>query len=257
MTRRIRLRAVAAISTVLVLGGCASEREPIPVPTMPTPTPTVTSTPTPTPTPTPTFDATRYSIDDPASIWVVVNKLRPLNPESYAPADIVRVPVPYANEPFLRQEAADAAVALFAAAEAEAGLRLQAQSAYRSYTVQVRVYNDIVASRGQDYADVRSAQPGHSEHQTGLAIDISSLPAVCALDPCFGDTDHGRWLAANAHRFGFHLRYQPDMTPITGYSYEPWHFRYVGVELATELHDTGVRTLEEFFGLPPAPTYAG
>ena len=147
--------------------------------------------------------------------------------------------------------------ALFAAAEAEAGLRLQAQSAYRSYNVQVRVYNGIVASRGQDYADVRSAQPGHSEHQTGLAIDISSLPAVCALDPCFGDTDHGRWLAANAHRFGFHLRYQPEMTPITGYSYEPWHFRYVGVELATELHETGIRTLEEFFGLPPAPTYAG
>ncbi len=257
MTRRIRLRAVAAIATVIVLGGCASEREPIPVPTTPSPTPTVTATPTPTPTPTPTFDTTRYSIDDPASLWVVVNKLRPLNPESYAPSDIVRVPVPYANEPFLRQEAADAVVALFAAAEAEAGLRLQAQSAYRSYNVQVRVYNGIVASRGQAYADVRSAQPGHSEHQTGLAIDISSLPAVCALDPCFGDTDHGRWLAANAHRFGFHLRYQPDMTPITGYSYEPWHFRYVGVELATELHETGVRTLEEFFGLPPAPTYAG
>lgn len=255
MTRRKRLSAVAAMAALALLAGCATERDPIPTPTTSAPTPTVT--PTPTPTPTPTFDATRYSIDDPASLWVVVNKLRPLEPETYAPNDIVRVPVPYANEPFLRQEAADAVVALFAAAEAEAGLRLQAQSAYRSYNVQVRVYNDIVASRGQDYADVRSAQPGHSEHQTGLAIDISSLPAVCALDPCFGDTDHGRWLAANAHRFGFHLRYQPDMTPITGYSYEPWHFRYVGVELATELHETGVRSLEEFFGLPPAPTYAG
>lgn len=257
MNRSRRLLAVAAVATVMVLAACASERDPIPMPTTPTPSMTPRATPTPTPTPTPTFDAGRLSIDDPASLWVVVNKLRPLQPATYAPTDIVRVPVPYANEPFLRQEAADAVVALFAAAEAEAGLRMQAQSAYRSYDVQVRVYNGIVASRGQDYADVRSAQPGHSEHQTGLAIDISSLPAVCALDPCFGDTDHGRWLAANAHRFGFHLRYQPEMTPITGYSYEPWHFRYVGVELATELHETGTRTLEEFFGLPAAPTYAG
>lgn len=257
MSRSLRLSAVAAIVTVVVLSACASPREPIPLAATPTPTPTVTPTPTPSPTPTPTFDATRYSIDDPASIWVVVNKLRPLNPESYAPSDIVRAPIPFASEPLMRQEVADAAVALFAAAEAEAGLRLQAYSAYRSYNVQVRVYNNIVASRGQDYADVRSAQPGHSEHQTGLAIDISSVPAVCTLDPCFGDTDHGRWLAANAHRFGFHLRYPPDKTAITGYSYEPWHFRYVGVELATELHETGVLTLEEFFGLPPAPTYAG
>lgn len=247
------------VGLVLVLvAGCADTREPIPMPTSAQPSVSASPTPapTPTPTPTPTFDASRLSIDDPASLWVVVNKLRPLNPSDYAPSDIVRVPVPYANEPFLRQEAADAVVAMFAAAEAEAGLRLQAQSAYRSFSVQVRVYNGIVASRGQEYANVRSARPGHSEHQTGLAIDISSVPSVCALDPCFGDTEHGRWLAANAHRFGFHLRYQPGMTEVTGYSYEPWHFRYVGVELATELHDTGVRSLEEFFGLPAAPTYA-
>lgn len=242
---------------VSVLSACASDRVPIPAPTTPTPTVTPTATPTPTPTPTPTFDAGRYSIDDPASLWVVVNKLRPLQPTSYAPTDLVRVPVAHTNEPFLRQAAADAVVELFSAAEAEVGLRLQSLSAYRSYTVQVSVYNNIVATRGQEYANVRSARPGHSEHQTGLVIDIGSVPAACAFDPCFGSTDHGRWLAANAHRFGFHLRYQPEMTPITGYSYEPWHFRYVGVELATELHETGVRTLEEFFGLPAAPTYAG
>lgn len=257
MIRSRRLLAVVAFAMAATLSACASERDPIPGPTTSPPTVVPSATPTPTPTPTPTFDRAQFSIDDPASPWVVVNKLRPLQPTTYVPADLVRVPVPYANEPFLRQEAADAVVALFAAAQAEAGLSLQSQSAYRSYDVQVRIYNGIVDSRGEEFANLVSARPGHSEHQTGLTIDISSVPSVCALDPCFGDTDHGRWLAANAHRFGFHLRYQPETTPITGYSYEPWHFRYVGVELATELHDTGVRTLEEFFGLPAAPTYAG
>lgn len=246
----------AAVSVLVALSSCASEREAIPQPRASAPSIAATPSPTPTASPTPTFDASRLSIDDPTSLWVVVNKLRPLNPSDYAPSDLVRVPVPYANEPFLRQEAADAVVAMFAAAEAEAGLRMQSQSAYRSYSVQVRVYNSIVASRGQEYANVRSARPGHSEHQTGLVIDISSVPSVCALDPCFGDTEHGRWLAANAHRFGFHLRYPPGMTEITGYAYEPWHWRYVGVELATELYESGVLTLEEFFGLPAAPTYA-
>jgi len=258
-TFRLFLVLIAGVIAVTV-GACAVDRGPLPEPSIsapaPTSTPTSTPTPTPTPSPTPTFDREARSLDDPNSIWVVVNKLRPLQPESYAPDDLVRVPVPFANEPLLRQEAADAVVALFAAAEDEAGLRMQSQSAYRSYTVQVRVYDGIVASRGQEYANQRSARPGHSEHQTGLTIDISSVPSVCPLDQCFGDTEHGQWLAANAHRFGFHLRYPPGMTEITGYAYEPWHFRYVGVELATELHETGILTLEEFFGLPAAPTYA-
>ena len=146
---------------------------------------------------------------------------------------------------------------MFAAAREEAGLELQSQSSYRSYDSQVRIYQGWVNSLGQSAADLTSARPGHSEHQTGLSIDISSVPSVCPLDQCFGDTPHGQWLAANAHRFGFHLRYPAGLTDITGYEYEPWHYRYVGVELATELHETGIRTLEEFFGLPPAPTYAG
>jgi D-alanyl-D-alanine carboxypeptidase len=243
----------------MLVAGCAVPRDPIlPVDAAtPSPTLTRTATPTPTPTPTPTFDRAARSVDDPASLWVVSNKRRPLQPIEYAPADIVRVQVPYTNEPFLRAEAAAAVEALFAAAEAEAGLRLQSLSTYRSYSTQVRVYNDIVANRGQDYANRRSARPGHSEHQTGLAIDIGSIPASCAFDPCFGTTPHGEWLAANAWRFGFLLRYPEGLTPITGFDYEPWHFRYVGPELAAELHETGIRTLEEFFDLPPAPDYAG
>lgn len=222
-----------------------------------TPSDSPTVTPTPTPTPTPTFDLTANSIDDPASIWVVVDKLRPLTPASYAAPDLVQTPVPFANSPVLRQVAADAVVQMFAAYTAETGLQMQVQSAYRSYDTQVKVYNGWVSSLGQAGADLTSARPGFSEHQTGLALDISSLPAVCALDQCFADTPQGQWLAANAYRWGFILRYPNGLTGVTGYEFEPWHYRYVGIELATEMHTTGAPTLEDFFGLPAAPTYAG
>jgi D-alanyl-D-alanine carboxypeptidase len=74
---------------------------------------------------------------------------------------------------------------------------------------------------------------------------------------CWGDTPHAKWLLANSWRYGFIVRYQGDKTPITGYESEPYHMRYVGVALATEMHTTGVRSLEEFFGLPAAPDYGG
>jgi D-alanyl-D-alanine carboxypeptidase len=86
-------------------------------------------------------------------------------------------------------------------------------------------------------------------------MDISAKPLNCALQICFGQTPQGQWLAAHAHEYGFVIRYPDGKTDVTGYQYEPWHVRYVGVELATEMHDTGVSTLEEFFGWPPAPNY--
>ena len=113
-----------------------------------------------------------------------------------------------------------------------------------------------LAQLGQAGADLTSARPGHSEHQTGLAVDISAVPATCALDQCFADTVQGKWLAKNAYKWGFVLRYPNKMTSITGYEFEPWHYRYVGVELATEMHTTGIKTLEQFFDLPAAPGYA-
>lgn len=228
---------------------------PSPSPSAPTPS----ASPTPRP-PSPlklTFDRRQFSIDDPASIWVVANKLRPLDPKNYAAPDLVSTPVKYVNTPTLRQVAADAVVAMFAAYRAESGKELQIQSAYRSYDVQVNVYNGWVAQLGQEGADLTSARPGHSEHQTGLALDISSVPAVCALDQCFADTPEGKWLAANAYKWGFILRYPNGKTNITGYEFEPWHYRYVGVDLATAMHDTGIPTLEQFFSLPAAPDYAG
>jgi D-alanyl-D-alanine carboxypeptidase len=194
-------------------------------------------------------------VDDPTSLWVVVNKIRPLRPMDYTPPDLVAVPVAHVWAPQLRKAASDAVVGMFAAFTAETGLRMQSQSAYRSYTSQLGVYNQDVAANGQAAADANTARPGTSEHQTGLAIDISALPGACSLRACFGDTPQGKWLAANAWRFGFLLRYPANKVPVTGYNYEPWHYRYVGVELATELHTTGVGTLEEFFGLPAAPDY--
>ncbi|MEI5585242.1 M15 family metallopeptidase, partial [Agromyces sp. CCNWLW208] len=209
------------------------------------PSPTATATPEPV---IPPFDKAARSIDDPASIWVVVDKLRPLQPAEYEPADLVPVPVAHTWEPVLRQEAADAVVAMFGAASQEAGLALASNSAYRSFGAQQNIY---------DGDDELTARPGFSEHQTGLAIDVGAESGVCSLDVCFADTPEGQWLRDNAHRFGFVLRYPADKQAVTGYQFEPWHFRYVGTDLAAEMRKQGITTLEEFFGLPPAPEYAG
>ena len=261
ISRRTRHILVAAAGAILALAvvGCTGSPGPTASASRtpkPTQTPGPTLSPTPSAPPAPRFNKAALSVDDPASIWVVVDKLRPLNPKDYVPADLVQTPVAHANPPTLRAEAADAMVAMFAAAKAEGAGGMQLQSAYRSYTTQVVVYNRYVSQAGQAGADAQSARPGFSEHQTGLAADISSLPATCVLAACFGDTPQGRWLVANAYRFGYLLRYPADKVAVTGYMYEPWHFRYIGAALATEMHAEGVTTLEEFFGLPPAPDYA-
>jgi zinc D-Ala-D-Ala carboxypeptidase len=262
---------LGVLLTALSLVGCAlvtsanpwagPATPPIATPSRPGPSATAAPTaapgsPVPAPEPSPAFDRSAKSLDDPASMWVVVNKQRPLSQIDYTPVDLRRADVPAVFEPQLRAEAADAVERLVAAASAD-GVALQSQSAFRSHETQRRVYAGWVAKLGQTAADLTSARPGHSEHQTGLAIDFSAVPANCSLDQCFAETAQGRWLAANAWRFGFHLRYPDGATAITGYEFEPWHYRYVGVELATELHETGIRTLEEFFGLPAAPTYVG
>jgi zinc D-Ala-D-Ala carboxypeptidase len=255
--RPVKALLITTLSLVVAssVASCAPQRDPFPEASSAAPSAAVDESPTPTPTPT--FDKTAQSIDDPASYWVIVNKLRPLSPADYKAPDLVDVPVPYVYAPMLRAEASAAVVQMFADFTAQTGLQMQSQSAYRSYSAQVSTYNNWVSSLGQEGADLTSARPGHSEHQTGLAIDISALPAKCSLDQCFADTPQGQWLAANAWTYGFVLRYPDDYTAITGYEFEPWHYRYVGVALATEYHNTGATTLEEFFGLPAAPTYAG
>jgi D-alanyl-D-alanine carboxypeptidase len=143
---------------------------------------------------------------------------------------------------------------MIAAAAAE-GLSLSVQSAYRSYDYQVGVFTAQVSRFGETKAENQVARPGYSEHQTGLAADIGG--GGCDIETCFATTAEGQWVAANGHRYGYVIRYPEGGQEVTGFKFEPWHVRYVGVALATELHETGVRTLEEFFGLPAAPGYPG
>ncbi len=200
------------------------------------------------------FDKMTHSLTEPSSIWVVVNKIRPISPLSYAPTDLVTSKIPLAssstNSSRLRQEPAAALQEMAAGAQA-VGFKIMHVSGYRSYQYQVSVYNGYVQQYGQAGADKVSARPGTSEHQTGLAVDIGATNRKCELETCFADTPEGKWLAANAHTFGFILRYPEGKTEVTGYSFEPWHFRYVGKELAAEMNKQGIQTLEEFFGIVP------
>jgi zinc D-Ala-D-Ala carboxypeptidase len=253
LRQRRLLAAIVAASVALTLAACATAPEPSPTPI----TSDAADTPrlSPSPSPSPTFDASQHSIDDPASIWVVVNKLRPLNPVDYEPK-LASANVAHVYAPLMRPDAAAALARMFHAGAADGAGGMQLQNSYRSYATQVAVHGQLVAQYGMAKADAQSARPGFSEHQTGYSLDIATVPNQCSIQECFGATPQGVWLAANAYRFGFILRYPQGKQAVTGYIYEPWHFRYVGVQLATEMHDTGVVTLEEFFGLPPAPDYA-
>ena len=206
------------------------------------------------------FNKHLYSLTDPASIWVVVNKQRPLSPKDYAPTDLVIPDVPLRSnitntEKHVRKPTAEALKTMVDAAKAS-GINLNLQSGYRSYNFQSTLYNSYVAQQGQTAADTQSARAGYSEHQTGLAADLggTSNPS-CNVADCFATTPEGLWLAANAYHYGFIIRYPADKQAVTGYIYEPWHVRYVGTELSNELHKQSVTTLEEFFNLPSAPTY--
>lgn len=201
------------------------------------------------------FDPTLHSVDEPSSLWVVVNKARPLSVIDYAPDNLVAPELPSAFAPLLRADAARALAEMFDAATAD-GVGLMIQSSYRGYALQVRIKRESVERWGQQVSDSRSARAGHSEHQTGLAVDLTGENGQCTLEACFGETVEGKWLAENSWKFGFILRYLEGTTDVTGYIYEPWHFRYVGEELAREIWLQGYPTLEEFFGLPPAPDYS-
>lgn len=199
----------------------------------------------------------QQTLSDPTDVSVVVNKLRPL-PAGYVPADLVAPNVALRlakTEPEmqLRKEAATALEQMFADAKAQ-GVTLVLTSGYRSETEQKQVYGYYVEQKGQAAADTDSARPGYSEHQTGLAVDVGRSDKKCQTEACFGDTPEGKWVIANAAKHGFVLRYLRDKDAVTGYTYEPWHLRYMGKDLAGQISATG-KTVEEFFGLPAAPTY--
>lgn len=198
-------------------------------------------------TPSPTIDSTSYLL--------VVNKRNPLA-SNYRPADLrqpnVAVKSPGNDNSKLRADAATATESLFVAATAQ-GCSPLVSSAFRSYNLQSSLYTGYVNSMGQAEADRISARPGYSEHQSGLVLDICNRNN-CQLETTFASTPLGQWIKNNAHLHGFIIRYQEGKEPITGYSYEPWHLRYVGVQVATEIYNANT-TLEEYLGLPPAPDY--
>jgi D-alanyl-D-alanine carboxypeptidase len=184
-----------------------------------------------------------------SSILAVVNKKRNL-PSTYAPDDLVIPDVPFSfsgNSPKkqMRKEAAAALENLFAAAKKD-GIQLKAVSGYRSYATQKALFQSNADLKGEEDANRTSARPGQSEHQTGLAMDVSSASANYELEPEFGDTKEGKWLAQHAYEHGFIIRFLKGKEDITGYSYEPWHVRYVGKAAAKGITKQNV-TLEEYF----------
>lgn len=199
----------------------------------------------------PAFDKNKYSIDQPGSIWWIVNQNRPL-PVGYVPPDLlvptVKLRLDQNEEQMQISGQTEIALNEMFAAASKDGVTLVFGSGFRSYELQKQFYDSYVAKDGQEAADRYSARPGTSEHQTGLSFDATSVGEKCHLEICFAETPEGQWLKANSYKFGFIVRYLEDKESITGYQYEPWHIRYVGVELATELQKTG-QTMEEFFGL--------
>jgi len=195
------------------------------------------------------------NINAPTSTTVVVNKHRPLSEQAYVPADLVLpAGIPNAAGAPLRVNAAHALEAMAADAR-RSGISIVMASGYRSFDTQIATYTGYVRSFGQAAADTTSARPGFSEHQTGLAADLSAVDSGCTIADCFETTAPGQWLAANAWRFGYILRYPKGAQAITGYNFEPWHFRYIGIVIAGQMHERDIGTLEEYFGLEAAPDY--
>ena len=126
------------------------------------------------------------------------------------------------------------------------GLHIIIDSGYRSFEYQKRVWNHIVETKGLEHAKKFVAPPGASEHQTGLAVDIAVFINNKYDDNITEDNEEYKWMIENAHKYGFVLRYPKGKEKITGYNFEPWHFRYLGVDLATKLHQENI-TLEEFY----------
>ena len=278
LARRRRALIAGAVALAVVFGGGATawavaangqgvqesaERPDPPVKKKATPTQAPTPTPVPTPTPEPTPEAEpapgpapapQTSLDDPNSITVVVNKQRPLQPAEWGPGDLVMPQgIPNTNGQPLRAEAASALQQMYQSATA-AGVPFIITSAYRDYWLQTTLFNNYAARDGVAAAETYSARPSHSEHQTGLAADLDD-GSGCAFMSCFGETATGLWLRENAHQFGFILRYDNGQQHVVGYIYEPWHFRYVGLDIATDMRAKGIINLEEYFGLPAAPGY--
>jgi D-alanyl-D-alanine carboxypeptidase len=225
-----------------------------------TPRPTASPAPTEEPTPTP-GSATATAAPDPletpgsrpgpaVSLLVAVDKQRGL-PADYAPPDLAPLGAAYLAPGFngsLRAEAKSALERMLSGAYDE-GHDIYARSAYRSYAEQERTFAYWVSVLGEAEARRVSAEAGHSEHQLGTTADLTTAEVGYDLTEAFGDTPAGRWLADNAHVYGFALSYPAGAEPVTGYAYEPWHYRYVGPDHVAAWKASGVTLVEYLRGL--------
>ncbi|MBR3301492.1 MAG: M15 family metallopeptidase [Firmicutes bacterium] len=197
-------------------------------------------------------------VDD--NYTILVNRTHPLA-QSYKPDDMVTVKYVVSGvgkkgeTDQLRKVAAEAFEKMVEAA-AEQEINIKMRTGFRSYEYQKdRLYDPEVKNKGQAEADKATARPGHSEHQTGLALDVGGESQKYALSYEFGDTKEGKWVAEHCHEFGFIIRYvdgtKKEPGKLTGYVFEPWHIRYVGVDVATEMYELGggKLTYEEYLGI--------
>ncbi len=178
---------------------------------------------------------------------ILVNKQYTVS-ENFVPIDLVAIPGHLSTNQgiSIKSETYNAYLAMLADANA-AGHEIKICSAYRSYSLQTSLYNNYVANYGVDYANKISAYPGRSEHHTGWALDITSKSMGYGLSQSFINTPEGQWINENCANYGFIIRYPANKTDITGYMYEPWHIRYVGVDAAKDIMARGI-TLEEYLG---------
>lgn len=181
-------------------------------------------------------------INNPHDLLVLCNKYNKL-PDGFAPYELIHMPDGYYDKSdykdyYLVKEVNDTFIRMANDAKAE-GLKMRAVSTYRTWDYQKGLFNKSVEKNGQAHADKYSARSGHSEHETGLAIDINSVKTI------FENSKEFAWLQQNAHKYGFILRYPKGKEHITGYAYEPWHYRYVGIDVATEIYNKQI-TFEEY-----------
>ncbi|BFT70250.1 D-alanyl-D-alanine carboxypeptidase family protein [Paenibacillus sp. P36] len=192
-------------------------------------------------------------IAKPESVTVLVNKQFSL-PSSYEPTDLVYPDIPFTfaekiEKRKMRSVAAEAIEKLVAGAKKD-GINIAGVSAYRSYATQKSLFQRYVQKDGEEKAKMYSAVPGTSEHETGLAIDVSGSDGKCAAEDCFGGTKEANWLEKHVQEYGFVIRYPKGKEKITGYQYEPWHIRYVGVDTAKDMVAKKM-TMEEYYNAVP------
>ena len=180
-------------------------------------------------------------IKNPDDILVLVNKNNQL-PSNHMPKELESISLKYANKDKYLKKVAKIAFETLSEDAAKLGYCIIAVSAYRDYNYQNELFNYYIKEKGIDYALDCSAKPGHSEHQSGLAVDVEGSNKDYDN---FENSKEFIWMKNNAHKYGFILRYPKGKEHITGFKYEPWHYRYVGIKVAKYIYDNNL-TLEEY-----------